>query len=182
MSRSKNEPLTAQQERFCQEFLKDLNQTHAAGRADYSKKSAKSVASRLMDDPRIQERIKTLMQARSKRTDISVDKVLKEIAKIAFSDLTEIFKEDGSLKPTSEWPRNMSRAISSVEIEELFDGYGDDRHQIGHTKKVKLWDKGRALELLAKHLGIITNTVEHRGKITLEDLVTGSRGEPEQGK
>ena len=90
--------LTELQERFCQEYLKDLNGTRAYIRAGYSAKPdvARVAAYRLLAKPEIQERIQQLMSERSNRTQIEADSVLREIARIAFVDIVDIV----------DWPRN----------------------------------------------------------------------------
>lgn len=165
--------LNEQQERFCLEYIKDLNGTKAAIRAGYKEESAASQASRLLRNDKIAARCQVLANERSKRTEIDADTVLKELLKLATSDLRRLFKDDGSLLPPDEWPDDVAMAVASVEVDEIFDGFGADRTQIGLTKKVKFWDKPKALELLGKHLKLFTDKIEHSGKLTLEDLVAG---------
>ncbi len=73
---------------------------------------------------------------------------------MAFSDLRKVYNADGSLKLPTEWDDDMAAAISGVETFEEFQGRGKDRKYIGTTKKVRVFDKVRALEILGKHLGI----------------------------
>lgn len=85
-------PLTKKQERFCEEYLIDLNATQAYIRAGYSAKSsdtARVESSKLLTKPNIQQRIAELQKEQSDRTGITADTVLKELEKIAMSD-TEI--------------------------------------------------------------------------------------------
>lgn len=158
--------LTDQQERFCQEYLIDLNATKAADRAKYSKKTANEQGSRLLANVKVQARIQELMDERSKRTEITSDIVLKELLLIAKTDLSEAFDEQGSLKDIHDIPENIRRAIAGVEVYvETIQGI-----EIGRTKKLKLWDKNRALEMLGRHLKLFTDKVEHSGSIGLEGL------------
>jgi phage terminase small subunit len=174
-----NEKLTPQQELFCQEYVKDLNGTQAAIRAGYAAQpaSARVQASRLLTKANLSERIKALFDERKHRIQVDGDTVLRELLKLATSDLRKLFDDAGTLLPPDKWPDDTAIAVSSVEVEELFEGYGPDRHQIGYTKKIKFWDKPKSLELLGKHLKLFTEKIEHSGKVTLEDLVAGESTE-----
>jgi phage terminase small subunit len=166
--------MTAQQELFCLEYVKDLNGTQAAIRAGYSPKTAQEQASRLLSKAIISERLQALLDARFKRVQLDGDTILRELLRLATSDLRKLFDDKGGLLPPHQWPDDAAVAVSSVEVEELFDGYGEERHQIGFTKKVKFWDKPKSLELLGKHLKLFIEQVNHTGKLTIEDLVIDS--------
>ena len=64
-------------------------------------------------------------------------------------------------------PEALRLAISSIEVFEEFEGSGKDRVYIGDTKKLKIWDKVKALELLGKHLKLFTEKLELSGKVEL---------------
>lgn len=168
--------LTPQQERFCEEYLKDLNATRACERAGYkgNEKTLAATGSRLLRIDKVTVRCQEMMNARSERTKVDSDTILRELLKLATSDLRKLFQENGALKNPDEWPDDVAMAVAGVEVLEEFEGYGEDRTWIGYTKKVKFWDKPKALELLGKHLKLFTDKVEHSGKVTLEDLVAGS--------
>lgn len=147
--------ITPLMERFCQEYIKDPDQQgKAAERAGYAVKQASKNACLLLKDPRIQKRIAELMQARNKRVKISADKVLVKLSEMVEADIIDILNDDGSVKPVQEWPPVWRKSISGFEINELFDGSGEDRQQIGFVKKVKLLDKARLLELVGKHVDV----------------------------
>lgn len=100
-------------------------------------------------------------------------RVLKELALIGTVDIRRIFRDDGGLLPPNEWPEDVARAISAVDIEELYEGTGRDRQQVGFTKKIKMNDKLRALELIGKDRGMFVQ--KHSVVVeSLEDLVAGS--------
>lgn len=80
-----NGELTAKQDRFCEEFLVDLNATQAAKRAGYSPRSAASIGEENMKKPQILKRIHRLQINRSLRTRIKADRIVEELAKIAFA-------------------------------------------------------------------------------------------------
>ena len=83
---------TVMQKRFVQEYLIDLNATQAAIRAGYSKKTAQEQASRLLSKVKVQADIQKAMKRRSERTGITQDRVLEELALIAFSDISELLE------------------------------------------------------------------------------------------
>ena len=101
--------------------------------------------------------------------------VLREVLRIGLSDLREIFNDDGSLKPISQWSRGAAAAVSSVEVEELFSGRGTDRQHVGFTKKIKFWDKSKALDKLGKQANLFTPKVEISADMTLAELVLKSQ-------
>lgn len=78
--------LTPKQEKFCQEYVVDLNATQAAIRAGYSAKTARSLGQENLTKPDIQERLSELRSEQEKRTEITADAVLNEIALIGFGE------------------------------------------------------------------------------------------------
>lgn len=153
-------PLIPKQERFCQEFLVDLDQTQAAIRAGYSKRSASNIGYKLMQETRIRRRIQILMNRRADRIEIDQDNVLQECAIVALSDIGELFTATGQLKPICEIPELTRRAIASVEVvtRNLSDGEGGV--DIEYVHKIKLWDKLSGLDKLGKHLKLFDRAAE----------------------
>lgn len=156
--------LTPKQQRFCLEYLVDLNATQAAIRAGYSEETANKQGPRMLVNAGIQEEIQRLGQKREKRTEITADLVLFELLRIARADISEAFDENGNLKPIKDIPEDVRRAISGVDVFEEFAGRGEDRESIGQTKKLRFWDKTRALEMLGRHLRLFADKLELTGK------------------
>ncbi len=156
--------LTAKQEKFIQEYLIDLNATQAAIRAGYSSKTAAEQSSRLLINVKIQAAIQEAMRERSERTQITQDKVLQELAKIGFADLKSVvsWTKDGKIivKPSAEVDGTIVSEISETEI-----NYGD---YIKRTKKVKLHDKIRALELIGRHLGMFKDNLNVQAEVGVQ--------------
>jgi phage terminase small subunit len=157
----KSKPLTPKQAAFCAEYLIDLNATQAAIRAGYGEKTARSVGAENLTKPDIQAEVSRLMADRSKRVEVTADTVLAELLKLAMTDIGQAFREDGSLKAIHEMPEDIRRAIAGVDVFEEFDGRGSEREQIGWTKKIRFWDKTKALEMLGRHLKMFTDKLEH---------------------
>jgi phage terminase small subunit len=142
--------LTKKQARFIEEYLIDLNATQAAIRAGYSVKTAGEIGHENLKKPQIQVEIDKAIKARSKRVQITQDRVLKEYACLAFFDPRKMFNDNGSLKLLKDMDDDTAAALSSFEIDitKL-----DDKVETS-TAKLKFWDKLRGLNDLAKHLGM----------------------------
>lgn len=158
--------LNAQRKRFADEYLIDLNATQAYKRAGYKGKgrSAENAASRLLGHVGVQQYIAERMKDREKRTEITQDRVLQELARIAFFDIRKLYNQDGSMKLPSELDDEAAAVLSGVDVTEEWAGTGQERMMIGHTKKAKIFDKGSALTLAMRHLGMLKDKVEHTGK------------------
>ena len=155
--------MTDAQKRFCDEYLIDLNATRAY-KVAYSRckkdETANVNGSKLLRNTKAQEYISEKMKEREKRTEITQDMVIKELAKIAFLDIRKLYTENGQLKNIADIDSDTAGAISQLETLEEYEGYGDDREKIGDTQKVKLLDKTKALELLGRHLGIFNDKID----------------------
>ena len=161
--------LTAKQRRFVQEYLIDLNATAAAIRAGYSERTASVIGCQNLRKLQISAAIAEAAKERAKRVELSSDRVLEEIARVAFADIRRAFDADGNLLAIDQMPEEIARAVAGFEVVEHVVGAGDDR-TVERTKKVKITDKLRALELAGRHLKLFTDVVEHRG-----DLVDAMR-------
>ena len=89
--------------------------------------------------------------------------VLREHARIGFSDIREAMDANGHLLPVGEWSDKLAAAVASVEITS-YQPKGSDE-PIQYTHKFKFWDKGKALNDLGKHLGIAG---EDEGKVLIQ--------------
>lgn len=167
--------LTELQYKFCHHYVNSLNATDAAIQAGYSPNNANVRGCRLLQHTKVQEYIAKLGEERIrkinqnlKRIHVSKDRVLTEMAYIAFFDPRDIFDDNGNLKKISDWPEEAARALGTINNKELFEGTGEDRVQIGELKTVRPWDKLKALEMLAKHLNLFQTNVNIKtsGEVT----------------
>lgn len=154
--------LTAKQQMFVKEYLVDLNATQAAIRAGYSAKTAEWQGPQLLGKTHVAAAIQEAMDKRSSRLDITADKVLQEIAKLAFHDPRNFFDDDGRLKPISELDDNTAACIAGIET--LHRVIGEDKDGCAVITKIKIADKGQNLERLGKHLKLFTDKLEHTGE------------------
>lgn len=160
--------LIPKRQRFVEEYLVDLNATQAAIRAGYSPRTANEQGSRLLADASVQAAIQAGQRARSAATGVTAARVVEELARIAFLDVGALFDEGDRMRPISELPESVRRAIAGLEVtrEKRVTKTDPDNVETDITddlRKVKLWDKPRALELLARHLGMLKDTVRHEG-------------------
>jgi phage terminase small subunit len=164
--------LTPKQWRFVEEYLIDTCAGKAAIRAGYSKKTANQQGHILLSHPGIMAAIDAAKVARSERTEIDADWVLRRLAEEADADLADLYDDNNNLKPIESWPEIWRQGlVAGVEVEALFDGFGKDRKQIGYVKKLKLSDRVRRLELIGKHIQVqaFQETVNLKGLDTLAD-------------
>ncbi len=75
--------MTPKQQRFCEEYLIDLNATQAAIRSGYSKKTAASIGEENLRKPEIKAAIEKGMSKRAIRAELSADAVVNELKRIA---------------------------------------------------------------------------------------------------
>ncbi|MGX8702062.1 terminase small subunit [Caproiciproducens sp.] len=151
--------MTNKQKRFCEEYLVDLNATQAAIRAGYSPESAASIGSENMQKPDIRARIDKAIAVQSKRTGINADRVVRELARIALLNPKNVINfEDATILANASDDDLAAVASVRVKIIPTADGEGIER-------EIKLYDKGKALEQLGRHLGMFTDKVEHSGAI-----------------
>jgi phage terminase small subunit len=167
--------LEPRQRRFVQEYLKDLNATQAYIRAGYRKKTARTCAAQLLAKPNIQKAIQAALKKREKRTEITQDRVLRELAIVGFSDLKnyiEINNDTGAIraKGFGEMPEGASRALESIREDRMVREDAEGKDSIINEKVTfKMHSKLNALELIGKHLGMFSEKGEL--KLTGEVLI-----------
>jgi phage terminase small subunit len=174
-AKSTKPTLNARQEQFVAEYLIDLNATQAAIRAGYSPKTASEQSFDLLRKPQIAQAIAEKRQEAQKSTNITVERVLKEVAGLAFFDVRKLVNADGSPKRITDLDDETARAIQGIELQTVKDGEND----FALVRKYKVADKNAALEKLMKHLGLFEkdnsqiNPAEAMAK--LMDIVNGSK-------
>lgn len=142
--------MTKKQKRFVEEYLIDLNATQAAIRAGYSVQTAYSIGDENLRKPEIKLAVDRAMALRSKRTGINQDRVLRELAKIAFFNIADVVDiEQGKIKADAD--ADDLACIQWMKIKST---------ECGTEQEIKVCDKKSALELLGKHLGIFKDKLE----------------------
>lgn len=161
---AKTAKLTEKQQRFVDEYLIDLNATQAAIRAGYSVDTAKEIGYENLTKPHIQKVIAERMAERSKRTGINQDRVVLELARIAFVKMTDLVDSHGRIKDNAT--DDDLACIESVK-------YKQSESETGSSveREVKISPKLKALELLGKHLGMWNDKIDVN--ITQPIVITG---------
>lgn len=144
--------LNPKQQRFVEEYLVDLNATQAAIRAGYSAKTAHAIAEKLLRKAEINEAIQSAMKSRSERTEVTQDRVIQELAAMAFYDPADL----------ASTPVNCPADIAKLPeaVRRAIVGWSWDKHG---NFVLKLSPKTPSIDLLAKHLGMLRERVEHTG-------------------
>jgi len=161
--------LTPKQGIFIAEYTVDRNATRAALAAGVPLASASVTASRWLKVPAVATAIATLDARRLQKLDISAERVLQEIAKLAYYDNARLYDENGARIPVHQLDEMTRAAVASVE-DETTEG---PCRVTTRTQKIKMADRLKALELLGRHQKLFTDKVELGGKLTLEQLVCG---------
>ena len=145
---AKERKLTAKQALFVKEYLLDLNATQAAVRAGYSKKNAARIAVELLNKTHVASAVQKAITKRNERTEISQDRILEELAHIAFGNLGDVV----------EWgPAGVKLKDSKLLTPEQLATICEVSETVtvgGGSMRIKRHDKMKALELLGRHLGL----------------------------
>ena len=153
----------AKHERFCLEYVRDLNATQAAIRAGYAARNANVTGPRLRASIKVAARIAELQAQITSRLEISAELVLREAARLAFSDPRKFFNVDGSLKPITQLDDDAAAALASFEsVEKLVP---DEDGKTEEIRKLKLWDKPSALVMLGRHFKLFVEKIDVGGDL-----------------
>lgn len=171
---AKEKKLTGLQEIFCREYIKDFNAMRSAKAAGYSGDNHDVIGYQQLQKPIIQARIKELLAPKLKSLDISSQRILKELAKIAFSnmgDLAEWTDSGVDFKHSKNLTRSQKAAIKEVSQE---------MNEHGGKLSIKQHDKLKALELLGKYQSLFNERVDIKGEMSFAHLVVESMKVPEE--
>lgn len=136
----------------------DLNATQAYIRAGYKPKAANTCAARLLRNARVRARVDELLAERSRRTGVNQDRVLRELARIGFLDVTKVANLDHATL-NEDAHEDDRAAIVSVRVKSGADFI---------EREIKFADKNKALELMGKHLGMYTDKIDLSTDIVLD--------------
>lgn len=167
--------LTEKQKRFVEEYLIDLNATQAAIRAGYKRSEYTDTnANKILENTRVRQEIDKAMAERSKRTGVNQDRVIEELAKIAFVNANDVINpKDASIKANAT--KSDLACIQSVKVKTMETSNGKSTE-----REVKLYDKQAALVQLGKHLGLFKDKLELDADMELNiniDYGAGDEGE-----
>lgn len=174
-------PIDERHKIFAREYVVDHNATRAYKAAYPGCKSdgaARVGGSKLLTNANTQALIAEYAKAASERNDITVDRVLKEAARLAFHDIGAFFDPSGHLLAVRDMSADARAALASIEVLDEFEGQGRDRKKVGITTKLKVFDKNPAIERLFRHLGLYKNDNAQTADAVAEllRLVNGRQG------
>lgn len=177
-------------EAFAQFLAKGQPASEAYVSAGY--KESRPAASRLSTNVNVKKRVAELVARGADRTEITVARVLKELARLSFADIRQAFDEKGNLLDPSEWSDDFAASVSSIEVvTRSLPGKADKQldsqphggalarrrnAKVEYVTKIKVWDKNSALEKIAKHLGLFVDRIEHGVTGEVADLLKAING------
>jgi len=148
--------LTEKQRLFCKYYIQDFHITNSAIQAGYSQKTAAQAGSRLLNDVNIQNYLRYLTSDRAKRLRVDGDRIVQEIAKIAFHNVDDLLDYLGGNVLFKDL-ENMEfpEIIKSIKVKEITK----DGKRVGQIAEIQIYDKVKALELLGKHTALFTENL-----------------------
>lgn len=166
--------LNDRQRRFVEEYLVDLCAARAAARAGYGQRSAAGAGARLKANPAVRAAIEEAMRRRAIRVAVTQDRVVEELARIAFADIGRIaaWDDDGvRLTPSVDLDPDLTACVAEIAPPSARGG----------GPRVKLHSKSKALETLARHLGMFGDKTEPRGDTVITVVTEVPEPEPPGG-
>ena len=145
-----DKPLSEREQRFVNYYMITPNGAEAWRKAGGATKCADRVAYEVLRRPHIVKALDKKRAQMAARFEVTQERVLKEIAYLAFSDPRDVYDDEGCLLRPNEWSAEAAAAVAAVEVVTTSAGEG----AVEHVSKIKRWDKGQALEKLCKHLGL----------------------------
>lgn len=161
--------MTDQRKKFVDEYVKTRDPANSAIKAGYSARTAPQIAASLLKNDDVRESIDLRLTKISDKVDVSVEKILKELAAIAFTDRTELVSIDGgevTIKNTNNLTDDAKKVISGIK-------------QGKHGIEINMFDKIKALELLGKHQKMFVDRTENFNTESYEDYVKLCEGDSE---
>lgn len=162
-----NSELTDKQRLFCIYYVKYFNATKAATKAGYSKDTSAEQGSRLLSNVKIQEEVIRLKASKFRGAFLDKEDLLQKYIDIAFADITdylEFGQEEvpimGAFGPVidKETKEIITKMINVVKFKQSVEVDGTIISEVKQGKdgaSIKLQDKMKALDFLAKHIGLL---------------------------
>ncbi len=162
--------LTPRRAEFVRQYIKSLNAAGAARAAGYAPSSANTEGSRLLANADVQQAISEARAQLAEREQVTPERIVSELASIAFSDLGDYFRLDGKNASIdfSNLPIGATKALESITVDEYVEGRGDNAQNVRRIR-VRLHDKRAALVDLAKTLGMFSDGVNVQVNVNESD-------------
>lgn len=125
---------------------------------DVKYESARVEASKAFSDPNISayvtEREAEVKAEYRAKYELTEERIAQELARLAYADIRKAYDASGNPLPVHLLDDDTAAALASVDVFTEFEGSGTDRQAVGETRKLKFYDKGRALSDAMKHIGM----------------------------
>jgi len=136
------------------DFIGKLKQGMTSAEASRAVGISECYGRQLMMKEQFQVALKEGQKMLEQANNATAQRVILELARIAFAEPSTFYNENGTVKQPHEWNHEMRCAVSGIETFEEFQGRGEERELIGFTKKLKFYDKNAALKSLTGILGL----------------------------
>jgi len=178
---------TPKERAFVEQLLCDpeFSIIEAAKKAGY--KSPQTASSTVLTRPRVQQLIGQMLHKRSQANKITADRVLQELAGVAFQQPKQYLDENGMPIPLHELPDNVAVALKDLKVTVTYEENGEESVLKHVAYRYQCWDKMEALTMLAKHVGILqevnvnlTNVCVNWGELyaTIRELAKVEEDDP----
>ena len=161
MARKTRGTLNAKQARFVAEYRICLSATEAAKRAGYSANTAHSCGPRLLEHAGVKAALADVTARQLDKAELTASRTLEEMRRLAFSNVQDLFDENGDMRPIQELTREQAACIASIEVVMKNATAGDGK--VDRILKVKTWDKPKVIEMLGKHFALLVDRVRVEG-------------------
>jgi phage terminase small subunit len=153
--------LTPKQEDFALGLASGLSQAAAYRKAypaalKWADATVWREASLLAANPKVSTRVQDLLDRAAKSHEVTVERVMMELARLAFFDIRKLVGDDGRPLPLQQLDDDTARALVGLEVVPI----GNDQVGVGEVLKFKLADKKGALELLGRRLGMFNDKLQ----------------------
>ena len=155
--------LSMLRQRFVEEYMVDFNVSNAALRAGVNAVTGR----KWMKVPEVHLAISARMREIRHRTDVTQDRIVAQMARVAFGDIRNLFDANGNLKPIHELSEDESAMIEALDVVE---GKTDKGNVLLQTKKIKLASKLAYLERLGRYRGLFNDKIEIDARVESKDV------------
>lgn len=156
--------LTAYRQRFVEEYMVDFNGAAAGLRAGANDSRA---GSRMLFIPEVRAAIAARMRELRHTTNVTQERIVAQMARIAFGDIRELYDEEGNLRPLHELSEDQVAMIEGIDV---LEGKAEDGNKLLQTKRIKLAPKLQYLMQLGKFKGLFNDKIEVEAKIETKDV------------
>jgi phage terminase small subunit len=166
-----NLKLTEKQERFCTEYIKDLNATRAGKAAGYKGVGIAAQMSKLLTQVNIIQRISQLREKAAEKATTSAAEVIAELVALGFWNVNDFVNPDNTIKKLHDIDRSKTKAVVGIKVTERTFGSAESPIKEVSTE-LKLVDKKSALVDLGRHLGIFEKDNRQKAQEAISQFMT----------